>query len=178
MEALLEVVLKQYFDWIGGNLLISSASASEREKISHARERIQFLAATGNAFRGFTILQDGLDAQSILSEIDSLWKDEDFEIARNACAVQIDELNAIAAVAREALEGFPPSRQSSLATSETWRALQQAEEDLASLRWLDAYLVQAAAASTILRSSDAHGACRRHELARYFLEPLEPLHRS
>lgn len=179
MEALLEVVLKQYFDWIGGNLLISSAPASEREKISHARERIQFLAAaTDNAFCGFTLLQGGLDAQSIFSETDSLWNDEDFEIARNACAVQTDELNAIAAAAREALEGFPPSRQSSPATSETSRTLQQAEEDLVSLGWLDAYLVQAAAAGTVLRTSNTREACRRRELTRYFLEPLEPLHRS
>lgn len=176
MEALLAVSLKQYFDWIGANLLTRGASASEKEKISRVRKRIGFLAAdVDNAFRGFSILQSHLDSRSIPGGIDSLWKDEDFEIARSACAVQLDELNAIAAAAREAFEGFPASRRTSPAASETWCMFRQTEAELAALQWLDAYLAQAAAAGTVLRDLNAREAHPPRELSRYFLEPLEPL---
>ncbi len=150
MESLLANILKQYFDWVGANLLAASASMEEKEKISFIRKRIQFLTANVSIpFSGFGILRNHGDRQIDPSEIKSLWSEDDFKLARSACAVQIDELNAIAILAHEAFDGFPSSQQSSLAAGKAWRTCKQLEKELETLEWLNAYLTQAGAASAV-----------------------------
>ena len=178
MESLLVIILKQYFDWIGTNLLTANASVGEKEEISFIQKRIQVLTANvSNTFSGFGIIKNHGAHQSVPSEIESLWNDQDFKIARNACAVQIDELNAIAVIAQDAFEGFPSSRQSSQAAMAKC-TFQQVGKDLEKLEWLDAYLAQAAAASTVLRTWNAREERSPRELSLYFLEPLEPLNQD